>query len=119
MGGGRLAPLRLRFGLPAGVGEITVDDRAVPLADSSGPQRSMSTDTPIPSSVLDLAATARPGLIDVPTLALDLGVTQRFIRRLVAEDRVPFLKIGKFVRFDPREIDRWVDECRQSPSPSV
>ncbi len=51
-------------------------------------------------------------LIDVPALAERLGMTQRFIRRLTAEDRVPFLKIGKFVRFDPREIDRWVDAHR-------
>ncbi len=48
-------------------------------------------------------------LIDVPTLAEQLGVTQRFVRRLTAEDRVPFLKIGKFIRFDPLEIDDWVD----------
>ncbi len=52
-------------------------------------------------------------LIDVPALAQRLGVTERFIRRLTAEDRVPFLKIGKFVRFDPLEIDDWVDAKRQ------
>ncbi len=52
-------------------------------------------------------------LIDVPALAERLGVTQRFIRRLTAEDRVLFLKIGKFVRFDPREIDRWIDTQRE------
>ena len=52
-------------------------------------------------------------LLDVVALAERLGVTSRFVRRLVSERRVPFLKIGKFVRFDPREIDRWVDECRQ------
>ena len=72
----------------------------------------MSTDTPNPSSVLGTAASGRRGLIDAPALAVELGVTQRFVRRLVAEDRVPFLKIGKFVRFDPGEIDKWVDECR-------
>ena len=79
----------------------------------------MSKHTPNPSSVLGTAAGGHRGLIDVPALAVELGVTQRFIRRLVAKDRVPFLKIGKFVRFDPREIDEWVDECRRSPSPSV
>ena len=74
----------------------------------------MSTNTPNPSSTFGTTATGRRGLIDVPALAADLGVTQRFIRRLVAEDRVPFLKIGKFVRFDPNEIDEWVDARRQS-----
>lgn len=90
-----------------------VDGWAVPLADSSGPQRGMSTNTPKQSSLLGTATTGRRGLIDVPALAVELGVTQRFIRRLVAEDRVPFLKIGKFVRFDPREIDEWVDDARR------
>ncbi len=52
-------------------------------------------------------------LLDVAALAERLGVTSRFVRRLVSERRVPFLKIGKFVRFDPREIDMWVDERRQ------
>lgn len=72
----------------------------------------MSKDTPNPSSILGTATTDRRGLIDVPALATELGVTQRFIRRLVAEDRVPFLKIGKFVRFDPAEIDDWVNDHR-------
>lgn len=109
----------MRFGSPASAWEIDFDGRAVPLADSGGPQRGMSTDTPNSSSVLDSAATDWRGLIDVPALAIQLGVTQRFIRRLVAEDRVPFLKIGKFVRFDPREIDKWVDKCRRPPTASL
>ena len=113
MGGRRLAPLRVRFGLPANVWEIGFDGPLVPLTDSSGPQRSMSTDTPNPSSVVCTPATRRRGLIDVPALAIELGVTQRFIRRPVAEDRVPFLKIGKFVRFDPQEIDDSIDQSRR------
>ena len=112
MGGLRLAPLRVRFGLPASAWEDGFDGWVVPLTDSTGPQRDMSTDTPNHSSVLDTTATGRRGLIDVPALAVELGVTQRFVRRLVAEDRVPFLKIGKFVRFDPREIDSWIDDAR-------
>lgn len=55
----------------------------------------------------------RPTLLDVAALAEHLCVTPRFVRRLVHERRVPFLKIGKFVRFDPREIDEWVDDCRR------
>lgn len=56
----------------------------------------------------------RRPLVDVSTLAAELGVTTRFVRRLVSEDRIPYLKIGKFIRFDPREIDRWIDEARQN-----
>lgn len=57
-------------------------------------------------------------LLDVPSLAERLSVTQRFVLRLIAEDRVPYLKIGKFIRFDPAQIENWLDDQRvQPPSP--
>lgn len=52
------------------------------------------------------------GLIGIEALAERLGVSERFVRRLVAERRVPYLKIGKYVRFDPAEIEQWVAACR-------
>jgi excisionase family DNA binding protein len=55
---------------------------------------------------------ARPSLFSIEQLADWLGVTNRFIRRLVAERRIPFLKIGKFIRFDPAEIEPWLDPQR-------
>ena len=66
-----------------------------------------------------LEAPQATGFLDVGTLAERLGVTPRFVRRLVQERRVPFLKIGKFVRFDPREIEGWIDAARQPPIDSV
>ncbi len=51
-------------------------------------------------------------LLDVADTAARLGVTVRFVRRLVAEERIPYIKIGKFIRFDPAEIERWIDERR-------
>ena len=53
-------------------------------------------------------------LWDVAGLAQRLGVTERFVRRLIAERRVPFLKIGKFIRFDPKTIDTWLETARVS-----
>lgn len=53
-----------------------------------------------------------PQLLDIAGLASRLGVTERFVRRLIAQRRVPFYKIGKFVRFDPLEIDTWIDQRR-------
>jgi excisionase family DNA binding protein len=52
-------------------------------------------------------------LIDLPTLARWLGVTERHIRRLVAERRIPYLKWGHLLRFDPREIQAWLDANRR------
>ena len=47
-------------------------------------------------------------LLGVGDLAERLGTTERFVRRLVAERRVPFHKVGKYVRFDPADIDEWL-----------
>jgi excisionase family DNA binding protein len=55
---------------------------------------------------------ARDPLLDVDGVAEALGVTSRHIRRLVAERRIPFFKVGKFVRFDPGELDLWLDQQR-------
>lgn len=51
-------------------------------------------------------------LMGVGELAERLGTTERFVRRLVTERRVPFHKVGKYVRFDPNDIDDWLVERR-------
>jgi excisionase family DNA binding protein len=56
--------------------------------------------------------TTVPELIDIETLAHLLGDSVRHVRRLVAERRVPYLKVGHFVRFDPAEIVEWLDNAR-------
>ncbi len=55
----------------------------------------------------------RAALIDIPTLADQLGTTHRHIRRLVAERRIPYLKIGALVRFDPADINTWLNSTRR------
>ena len=53
-------------------------------------------------------------LLDIPAVAEYLGVNVRHVRRLVAERRIPFIKWGHLIRFDPEEIRQWVDQHRQS-----
>jgi excisionase family DNA binding protein len=53
-----------------------------------------------------------PKLLTMDELAERLGVTPRHIRRLVADRRVPFLKVGRFIRFDPAAIAAWLDSQR-------
>ena len=55
-----------------------------------------------------------PHLLTIDQLAEHLGVTQRHVRRLVAEKRVPYLKWRRFIRFDPAEIVEWLDGSRHS-----
>jgi excisionase family DNA binding protein len=56
-----------------------------------------------------------PELMNIDQLAQRLGITVRHVRRLVAERRVPYLKVGKLVRFDSTEIAAWLDTRRQPP----
>jgi excisionase family DNA binding protein len=55
---------------------------------------------------------ARRALMDLPAVAERLGVNHRHIRRLVNERRIPFVKWGHLLRFDPDEIDAWVEAAR-------
>ncbi len=58
--------------------------------------------------------TERPPLLDLPAVAERLGVNHRHVRRLVAERRIPFLKWGHLLRFDPAELEAWLDRARRS-----
>ena len=60
----------------------------------------------------DFGAGGPTGLLDVAGLADRLGVGERLIRRLVDQRRIPFHKIGKYVRFDREEVSQWVDRCK-------
>ena len=51
-------------------------------------------------------------LLDVEGAAEYLSVTPRFIRRLIAERRLPFVKLGRHVRFDPADLDRFISAGR-------
>lgn len=55
-----------------------------------------------------------PRLLSIPELADHLGVTERHIRRLVAERRIPYLKWRRFIRFDPTDIATWLDAARHT-----
>ena len=55
---------------------------------------------------------ARTSLIDVPELAAELGVKISYVRRLVHERRIPYVKVGRLVRFDPIEVNAWLAEGR-------
>ena len=54
-----------------------------------------------------------PQLLTIDQLAERLGVTERYIRRLVAERRVSYRKLGKLIRFADHEIAQWLDTTRR------
>ena len=54
-------------------------------------------------------------LLNITEVADILGVDVRHVRRLVHERRIPDLKWGHLLRFDPDEISAWLDEARRHP----
>ncbi|MGI8663821.1 MAG: helix-turn-helix domain-containing protein [Acidimicrobiales bacterium] len=51
-------------------------------------------------------------LLDINGVANLLGTSVRHVRRLVAERRIPFVRVGHLIRFDPDEIAAWLDMHR-------
>jgi excisionase family DNA binding protein len=60
--------------------------------------------------MIDIPMSAE-GMIDIAGAAERLGVSHRFIRRLVSERRIPYYKIGHYIRFDRDELNDWL--CTQ------
>jgi excisionase family DNA binding protein len=54
-------------------------------------------------------------LLTVAELALVLKVEVRFVRRLVAERRIRFTKVGKFIRFYRSDVVEFVAAGRVEP----
>ena len=54
-------------------------------------------------------------LLTVQQAADRLGTSVRFIRRLRAERRITFVKLGKHLRVDSRDLDAYVQAGRQEP----
>jgi len=42
-------------------------------------------------------------------------VSQSFVRRLVLERRVPYFKVGKYIRFEAADLDDWLAARRVEP----
>jgi excisionase family DNA binding protein len=54
-----------------------------------------------------------PELLDINAVAQHLGVNVRHVRRLIAERRIPFIKWGHLIRFDPDEVADWLEHNRR------
>ncbi len=62
-------------------------------------------------------------LWNVPGLSDFIGVKQPTIRKWVHERRIPFIKVGRCVRFRPSSIERWLKrssfEGRSNRKPAI
>lgn len=68
------------------------------------------------AAATERASSAPPMLMDITGVAARLGVPVRHVRRLVAERQIPYIKWRRLLRFDPNEIEAWLDTSRHPRS---
>ena len=82
-------------------------------------RKSRRASEPAPSAEGGLDRPSAPRYLDVVGAAEYLGVTVGFVRRLVLERRVRYYKLGKYLRFEPDDLDTLVAVTRVDPVPSL
>ena len=58
-------------------------------------------------------------MLNIEQVAERLGTSPRFVRRLVAERRIAFTKVGRHVRFSIADIEEFIQAGRVEPWSSV
>jgi len=48
-----------------------------------------------------------------------LHITERHVRRLVAENRIPYTKVGGRLRFNLARVQAWLDRNSHDPDQSI
>jgi excisionase family DNA binding protein len=51
----------------------------------------------------------RETLLTVPEAADYLGVKERWMRAAIAERRIPFVKVGKLIRYRKSDLDTYIE----------
>lgn len=54
-------------------------------------------------------------LLDAPGLAELLRLPESWIRAEARAERIPHVRLGRYVRFDPAEVERWLEGRRRGP----
>jgi excisionase family DNA binding protein len=54
-----------------------------------------------------------PSLLTADDVAQQLSVPTSWVYKQVSARKIPFVKIGRYVRFEPAAIEQWLQEhCR-------
>lgn len=56
-------------------------------------------------------------LFSIPEVARFLGISQSTLYAMVSQHRVPFVKVGRRVLFDPVQLDKWIKHNSKMPMP--
>lgn len=55
-------------------------------------------------------------LVDIAWVAKLLGVNERYVRRLITESRIAYVKLGHLIRFVRGDVYRFIEDGRRPPS---
>jgi excisionase family DNA binding protein len=53
--------------------------------------------------------------LTLPEAAAYLNVTERYMRRLVTDRRIPYFKVGRLLRFSAEDLDAFLEAGRIEP----
>jgi excisionase family DNA binding protein len=52
-------------------------------------------------------------LVDAQAVAERLGVPRSWVLQQARADAIPTIRLGRYVRFDLDDVDRWLGECKR------
>ena len=55
-------------------------------------------------------------LINIKELSESLGVSDKTLYGWVHQKRIPFVKVGGLLRFDMKDIEKWIQKNKVQPS---
>jgi excisionase family DNA binding protein len=56
-------------------------------------------------------------LVDAKAVAERLGVPKSWVLESARRDAIPTVRLGRYVRFDLDDVDRWVEDCKRRGRP--
>lgn len=57
-------------------------------------------------------------LVSIKEAALYTGLSHHTIYAMVSQRRIPFVKVGRLVKFDLELLDKWITQHTVMPMPS-
>ena len=66
---------------------------------------------------MNQAETILPRLVDIRVVAACLDVSPDTVYTMVSQRRIPFVKVGRLLKFDLKAIDVWIARNSVMPMP--
>lgn len=58
---------------------------------------------------MDFIKMASGGLLDIVGLSRAIGVKSKTVYSWVHTRQIPHVKVGRLVKFDPKDVEEWID----------